>query len=330
MKLSETLLSHANWNARKAFEQFQSDDLHFKLNAAACAGMAAELLLKYLLARHSPSLLAELTTGDKAGALTARVEFSSDDYAPALAEVRSCTAEDAFYIHDTLVEIPTVIARDEFSDLMNVRNAACHLAALSSRSRAIAAIHSLLSMYEKAQLAIPDLEWPFTGLDAQVEMFQYQYRQTSIKAVKAKIVEHKADFHSGQSSVDPDDPESFLDIRAYSIVLDEYSDAQPERVALKCVACGSPEGQLLCEAETRTFYKPDEPDATPTEWAQGKRLSPAAFGCTNCRLCLSPRELRTLEAEGDGWAVNAMKLRDQHSDDFEAIPDEFQVCTAKS
>ena len=88
--------------------------------------------------------------------------------------------------------------------------------------------------------------------------------------------------------MDFDDPETFLDIRAYSILLDEYSAAQPERVALKWVACGSPDCQLLCEAETQTFYKPDEPGAKPTEWTQGKRLSPRGFRLHKLQNCKTP------------------------------------------
>jgi hypothetical protein len=325
IKLSEALLSFANWNARKAFEQFQDNDTNVRLNAAACAGMAAELLLKHLLAQQSPSLLAELTASAKSRALAARMTFSTDDYSLALADVRSCTAEDAFFTHDRLEAIPTAIAIDEFNVLMQVRNAACHLAALTSRAKINEAIYALISMYEKAQSELPNLESPFSGIEPRIEVFQHQYRQSSFKAVTAKIKEHKEHFHSKQVPANVDDPKNFLELWSAMIFDEDYSFAGPEVKPHKCTACGSPDGSLLCEVVPETFYRPDVPGQNPTEWVQGKRLHPMAFACEKCNLSLSPSELRTLETNSDGWALHAMKSIVRHSESFEIIPDGIQV-----
>lgn len=331
MKLSEVLLSYANWNARRAWEQFQDSDLNKRLDAAACAGMATELLLKYLLARRSPSLLAELTTGDKGGALAARLTFSSEDYSTELADVRSCTAEEAFYIHTKIEGIPTILAVDEFKTLMKVRNAACHLAAESRLSEIADAMYSLTSMYETARKAIPGLEWPFTGESHFIDMFQYQYRQSSAAVIKGKIKEHGDAFRAGSvaSSVS-DDAHHFLGLWAAATFDEDYSFTHPQETPWKCTACKSPTAALLCEIEPATFYQPAETDQEPKESAQGETWIPLAFGCTNCGLCLSPRELRTLELDDDGWALNAMKPIPRRTRSFEKIPDEFRVTTEVS
>lgn len=326
VKLTEVLLSYANWNARTAWDQFQDKDLNKRLNAAACAGMATELLLKYLLARQSPGLLAELTTSDRNSALSARLTFSSEAYSKDLADVRSCTAEDAFYIHANIDEIPTVLAADEFKTLMKVRNAACHLAAESPLSDIADAMYSLTSMYGTAKEAIPELEWPFAGVDHFVNMFQYQHRQSSAAMIKGKIQEH-ADAAKAGSVVESaaDDANEFLGLWSAMMFDEDYSFTHPQKTPGKCPACKSKEGALLCEIESRTFYKPDETDQIPKEWAQGEMWTPMAFGCTNCGLRLTPRELRTLELGNDGWAVNALRSIPKLKRDYEAIPDEFQV-----
>ncbi|NQD89118.1 hypothetical protein HP499_15125 [Paenarthrobacter sp. CM16] len=325
MKLAEALLSYANWNARRAWEQFQDGDLNKRLDAAASAGIATELLLKYLLARQSPGLLAELTTGDKRSALLARLTFSSENYTKDLADVRSCTAEDAFYIHKEIEEIPTVLALDEFKALMTVRNASCHLAAEAQRSQIAEAIYSLTTMYEKARTAIPGLEWPFTNLENFVEIFQYQHRQSSARLIKEKIKLHGDGVRSGAIVIsDSGKPDDFLALWVAAIFDEDYSYGLPRRIPHKCVACKSPDGQLLCEVEPTTFYKPDDPVQEPTTWAQGEIWMPLAFACTRCALCLTPRELRTLELDKDGWAENATKPIPRPGN-FEEIPEEFQV-----
>ncbi|MFF1254953.1 hypothetical protein ACFVYC_20995 [Pseudarthrobacter sp. NPDC058329] len=326
VKLTEVLLSYANWNARTAWNQFQDPDLNKRLNAAACAGMATELLLKYLLARQSPGLLAELTPGEKGGALTARLTFSSEDYSKDLADVRSCTAEDAFYIHTKIDEIPTVLALDEFKTLMKVRNAACHLAAESRLSDIAEAMYSLTSMYDRAKNAISGLEWPFMGVDHFVEVFQYQYRQSSAELIKGKIKEHKEASQTGSvADSAPDDANEFLGLWSATIFDEDYSFTHPQKTPWKCPSCKSQNGALLCEIENTTFYEPAEPDREPKAWAQGEVWTPMAFGCINCGLCLTPRELRTLELAGDGWAVNASDPIPKRKGDFEEIPEEFQV-----
>lgn len=321
MKLSETLLSFANWNARKALENWHfNDDLHLRLETAVCAGMAAELLLKHLLARYSPGLLAELVPIDKAKALFARTTFSSDDYSAVLADVRSCTAGEAHYIHTQVNEIPTVIGLTEFQQIMQVRNAACHLAAITTQAALRDAIYALVSMYEQTKVEVPDLEWPFTGMDDEIDSFKDEYRQFSQKAIKEKLAEHEASFRSGTQSIHATDPLEFLQFWTDKIFFEEESFTRPAREQHKCPVCKSQDGQLLCESEGELFDNPDDPD----EAVYGEMLHPMAFACMNCELCLSPRELRTLASGGDGWATNATRSLERHSGTFTKLPEDLR------
>lgn len=75
------------------------NDRNEALHSSVCLGIAAELLLKHLLAAESTTLLADLVPKDKEQAIYARSAFASDVHHIGLSEIHSCTADDAYFMH---------------------------------------------------------------------------------------------------------------------------------------------------------------------------------------------------------------------------------------
>lgn len=313
--ISDALLSSARWNARQAFQHWDSDDHSEALHASACIGIAAELLLKHLLATESPALLADLMPKTKEKAFRARRSFATDAYHSGLSEIHSCTADDAHFIHKETEDIPEVIDKVDFDLLMKIRNAACHLAALSPFEVRRDGIHFLIGMFEKSNPSDPNGSLTFQGLESKIERFESIYRQdryeliiTKVKGVKTRAASLAGTHDADQLAVEA---REFLWTESESLFgspEDKWdSFTSPAYRACKCMSCGNKSAELLCELEGEMFDVPAQGAGDQEVFEYGNVLHPHAFACGNCGLTFSSRELRVLAEKENGWALEVTK-----------------------
>lgn len=316
--IADALLSSAHWNAREAFEHWDSDDHPKALHASVCLGISAELLLKHLVSLESPALLADLVPKDKVKAFNARLAFADEGYRQELSEVHSCSADDAYFIHKEMKSIPEVVDKKDFALLLKIRNAACHLAAISPYEERRDAVYALLRMFDTASLTESQWSDPFQDFAQEVKQFQERYRQDRFALVMAKVEEVKAQYR-GLNEADRN-----FEAMARGFLYDESEllfgspeegwDAitSPAYRSRKCLVCGQTDAEVLYEQEGEVYDVPREADDEAV-FEYGNLLHPLAFACDQCGLTLTSRELRALASGSNGWAQGVLEQIEDRS-----------------
>ncbi|MGY1744089.1 hypothetical protein [Blastococcus sp. SYSU D00695] len=303
-ELSDSLREFAGWHAERAFAGMNSSDRRVRLDAAMSAGVAIELTLKHLLALANPVLLAELKSDTAEAGMTTRLALSRDGHD--LLDVRTCSATEAFNMAKSLNATMIRVSKAEFSQALNLRNAAAHLAvdapAPAVREAVFTTLYLMFSVEHKGTPIVP---WP-RGSDERnnVEGFIAWHRQSRLDLVRRDIDHYKQQYSERSQSPGFADwaqrrASNFLDNESASLFDDHGRPflTTPTQGTHKCIACGQ-QGVVLYEAQG----EPVEDPGDPKSFLLGESWSILAFACHSCGLTLSLTALLTLERANDKWA----------------------------
>jgi hypothetical protein len=168
--------------ARSAIQNFASDDLQILRLAAIDAGMAAEYLLKAILADRDLALIADGKDAYSVVALSAANPHPKIDF------VRLKTAKTEDLLSRTLQFSPGLTIRNDYLKLQDTRNAAAHLAH-ANEPDLVVAVQALVRFCDSVLLAFrlnADEFWSPPLLDHLQQIRSDEVTSTTLR-LSAKI-----------------------------------------------------------------------------------------------------------------------------------------------
>ncbi len=330
--LATALLHAAHENARTAFSGKDSKAFHSRLQAAVQVGSSIEYLLKFLLVSESPLLVAEVRPSNVKSAIQARIALSRDFYGSHLADVKSCSVDDAFLMVQEVLGL-RLLRQTELLAVTRARNAAIHLA------------------------VVPDSGEQEDNLCTMISAFEYAFRNRlpaifsmSEREVMRRYVERRMEvrYEAAEEKVRPAKKEAFGQIDAG--ILSErmiarqrdFLDSQAEHIFgadmrlwngefpttrnFVCMRCGR-QGIALCWAEGVSFdeHTPGPREIIEEDGDGGVGLYGMAFACSWCGLTLTSNELLALDSKKDPWAASLMEPHPMTEEQYVAEPEPYTV-----
>lgn len=336
MTLESALLSSAKWNARTAFDGWDSKDFNLRIQAAVSVGAAVEMLLKYVLSCDSPLHLMEVRPADVHAQIKSRTLLSRETYGPHLAAVKSCSSEEAFHLVRMLGHQLLLVS--ELKAVMNVRNAAVHLAALPHSDDLQDAIYSMIVAFERAAAGFQSLSFDL-ATHASMADFLDRYMESRYQAANEKIrTSSRRQSDAGAAGHGKREflvkQRAFLDREAEQIFgpeeVGEWGYFFPNVRTHNCyncnqaamVLCGA-EGDSIAEIAPGQYIRSEDMDVdAPT----GIILTNVAFECGWCGLTLHPNEILAMSEKGSVWAEDLMRPKAMTDEEY---MDEFEPYTLK-
>lgn len=314
--LADALLQAAHKSAKAAFEMKDMTDFHHQVQSAVHTGSAIEYLLKFLLASESPLLVAEVRPPSVKLAIQSRIALSRGDYGTHLADVKSCSIEDAFHLVQEILGM-RLLRLPQLQSVIKARNAAIHLAVFPGLEDHQDNICTMISAFEYAAKKQPSVAF---SVSEREEMVAYTSKRMQIRYQDAQEKIRPSRSESGNpAALSTQDKEKFiarqrdfLDNQAeyvFGADIRLWNGEYPTTRTFSCMRCGC-QGIALCWAEGISFdkYTPG-PDGL-IEQADGDGgigLWGMAFACSWCGLTLASDELLALESKKDPWATSLME-----------------------
>ncbi|WP_104195831.1 hypothetical protein [Cryobacterium sp. M15] len=332
--LAAALLHAAHESARAAFGTKDLTDFHPQMQSAVHAGSAIEYLLKFLLVSESPLLVAEVRPPSVKSAVQSRIALSRNAYGAHLADVKSCSVEDAFLMVQEIVGVK-LLRLSELQAVTKARNAAIHLAIFPAQEELEDNLCTMILAFNYAARKQPAAAFPAPERE---QMIAYSARRMQVRYQAAQEKTQPVISRSSKpASASGQDNEKFiarqrefLDLQAeqlFGLDMHLWSGEFPTTRAFLCTRCGH-QGVALCWAEGISF---DEHTPSPVAMIEeaddeGVGLWGVAFACSWCGLTLTSNELLALESKKDPWAASLME---PHPMTVEQYTDETEPYTVK-
>lgn len=285
--LATTLEAASKHAAQTSLENYTNSSKYSQIDAAIQAGAAVEWLVRSVIARSNPSILADASHHESLLVFTGVKTASSSDYT-ALKTINIKVALDIlFLIH------PQLSVRADVLRVMAIRNSASHIAILKKNDcqeairRMVRAVNEILGI-----LSISHLDFWGNELCVVVEQIQRDFEDEISARVASKIASAKVTLKtllSGLSESQSQQIQLVLAQRKSKTYLDE-SESEP----YICPACAN--------LATLTFFRiPDEDFRIETDFdrhgevedayvVREVSLTPVFLECHVCELFLDGDE----------------------------------------
>jgi hypothetical protein len=276
-RLKWVLAQSARWHARQAVRMHVSEEPNELLQAATSTGTSVELLAKAYLSIIDPALLAD--KGDRNTILLLSGNSALTGAEPT--GMKTITAYEALRAIKQLRPDFPLVQQDD--PLLQVRNAACHMALVSPGSLSLA-VMQMCRIVEALLLAL-NLDRPdFWGAHAMpvVDTLLDKAKTEIARAVAAKMAAAIERFTSLLTGLSETDRNAVLAVLSAGPLGTIADDEVVERA--QCPACGQ-QGWLTC------LVRPGSESADQISVAAGRIAYPFQFRCLVCKLVLGNEEL---------------------------------------
>ena len=298
-----------------AFRLKDSNDFHAQVQTAVHVGSSIEYLLKFLLASESPLLVAEVRPANVDSAIKSRIALSRDAYGTHLADVKSCTIDDAFQMVQEILGM-RILRKTELQAVVKARNGAIHLAVLPGDEEQQDNLCTMISAFGYA--AKKQSAAAFSASESE-QMTAYAERrmQERYSAAEEKLRATGNGASNARNASEQDNEKftvrqrEFLDRQAECVFGTEmqwWHGEFPTTRTFSCLRCGH-QGIALCWAEGISFdaFTPGPGGIIEDKDGDGGvGLWGMAFACSWCGLTLTSDELLALDSKKDPWAANLM------------------------
>lgn len=310
-----------------------SDDFHSQVQTAVQSGSAIEYLLKFLLVSESPLLVAEVRPPSVKLAIQSRIALSRNAYGPHLADVKSCSMDDAFVMVQEILGL-RILRQTELQAVVRARNAAIHLAIFPSPEEQEDNLCTMISAFEYAARRQSSLA--FTPAERE-EMNAYVERRMQVRYQAAQEKVHPTKNSSSNPGTTGGEvsekfiarQREFLDSQAeyvFGADMKLWNGEFPTTRNFLCMRCGR-QGIALCWAEGISFdeHTPGPEGLIEEDGDGGVGLYGMAFACSWCGLTLTSNELLALDSRKDPWAASLMEPHPMTEEQYTVEPEPYTV-----
>lgn len=301
-------------SARVALRQYVSDDSAERLQAALAAGAAAEYLLRAVIASRDPVLLAPPREWSSQIALSRANRQSPLD----LRKLRTVPTADALKL---LREISPTTPIADFTPVMEVRNAAAHMAMVDGASLSDA-IQKLVNIAESLHALVDATTEDFWGedLSSLVSELQSEYFDAVRTRLESKYVYARARLGRVTEGLSAAEREATLRaLETRTVPWSSGDDHKNEDQA--CPACGR-NGVMTYVVSEYGDPETEVDDDGLTPWHfRAIYYESLMFQCPVCGLHLQDGEIAAAGLD-DEHDVEYEQIEDPYAD-FEPDPDFF-------